>query len=261
METYELVQSYISQLNRSTATVKAYKLDLDEFSSHVNDINDKDQLIEYQKFILSSVSQATSKRKIASVSAFYAWMHEQGFIKNNVFKDVKTHIKPIKGQYVAADDGSIELMLKNAKTMKSSINGYRNLIMCEILVYTGCTIGQLLNLKRDDFDATSNTLYFGISRIKLNNKVANDLKNYLNAEESNIKSHNDYLIYSNLDNYDALSDQRVSNIVKSLSNNKCSPRSIRSRWLRNNFNEAAILLLNHLNVNKFETMDRISDSI
>lgn len=56
----------------SPHTIKAYRIDLRQFSEFSNDIlANKEELVRYIKYLNQHFAPRTVKRKLASVSAFY----------------------------------------------------------------------------------------------------------------------------------------------------------------------------------------------
>ena len=71
-------------------TVKAYRIDLNQFFSFVCCNEPEKETIEsYITDLHKKYKQKTVKRKIASVKAFYSYLEEEEVLKQNLFRKIK----------------------------------------------------------------------------------------------------------------------------------------------------------------------------
>lgn len=76
-------------------TIKAYKIDLNQFFEIVNNLDDEvKEINEYIHFLNKKYSKhKTVKRKLASVKAFYSYLEYEEIIEYSPFNKVRTKIK------------------------------------------------------------------------------------------------------------------------------------------------------------------------
>lgn len=71
-------------------TLKAYRIDLRQFFEYaMGDLPDKEQIEDYITELHKKFKQKTVKRKIASIKAYYNYLEEREFIKENPFRKIK----------------------------------------------------------------------------------------------------------------------------------------------------------------------------
>ena len=75
-------------------TVKAYRIDLNQFFSFVCcDAPEKETIERYITELHKKYKQKTVKRKIASVKAFYSYLEEEELLEHNPFRKIKVKFK------------------------------------------------------------------------------------------------------------------------------------------------------------------------
>ena len=75
-------------------TLKAYRIDLRQFFEYTReDIPDKEKIEDYITKLHKKFKQKTVKRKIASIKAYYNYLEEREFIKENPFRKIKVKFK------------------------------------------------------------------------------------------------------------------------------------------------------------------------
>jgi len=76
-------------------TIKAYKIDLNQFFEFVKNLEDEvKEINEYIHFLNKKYSKhKTVKRKLASVKAFYSYLEYEEIIEYSPFNKVRTKIK------------------------------------------------------------------------------------------------------------------------------------------------------------------------
>ena len=152
----------------STLTIKAYKIDLKQFCSCMQDKDcfNKNELTKYINSLHQCYKPKTAKRKIACVKAFYRYMEIEDIIEINPFhkitlkyKEPITLPKTIPIENIKSILRFAYLLLNNAKSHYQYKVALRNIIIIELLFSTGMRVSEISNLKRKSLDLNSNTIY------------------------------------------------------------------------------------------------------
>lgn len=150
-------------------TLKAYKIDLRQFSSYSAKSNlieiNIDILEAFIAFLHSSFKPKTAKRKIASLKAFFHYLEYKDIITINPFNKMQIKFRePITLPKVIPLP-SLELLLKtiymehkSAKTLYQKNKTLKDIAIIELLFSTGIRISELCQLKKDDVNLIDNTI-------------------------------------------------------------------------------------------------------
>lgn len=133
-------------------------------------------LYMYQKE--RGISNRSLDKVRASISAFYHWMHVEGYVDKNPCVAI-SKIKYEKKPKEACTQMDLEYLRRACKTLKQKA-------ILEVIYSTGCRVGELVVLKKSDIDWDKKTVHlFGKGkkhRISfLNAKAEVALKEYLNS--------------------------------------------------------------------------------
>ena len=206
----------------SPLTIKAYKIDLRQFNTYMQHKNClvKECIIEYIDLLHKRYEPKSAKRKIASIKAFYRYMETENIIDSNPFH--KIHIK-YKEPIVLPKTiplSNVESILRHAYSeYAASTSTYqkqtklRNAIILELLFSTGMRVSEVSNLKIENIDLKSNTIFiFGKGskeRIMCfsNRNIPILIANYLEKRNSD----NQFLFINKLGN--VYSEQSIRNMV------------------------------------------------
>lgn len=154
----------------SPQTIKAYRIDLTQFSQYIGcDIHvcDKGSIQNYLSFLHNKYKIKTVKRKIASLKAFYAYLADEEIIISSPFDKIriKLHEPFILPKTITLR--TINLILHNAYKRKSSLssnNSYqhntclRDIAILELLFATGIRVSELCSLTPDSVDLNGGTI-------------------------------------------------------------------------------------------------------
>lgn len=172
--TETLIGTYLQhcQLEKglSQKTIKAYRIDLAQFSQYIGcDIYvcDKGSIQNYLSFLHNKYKIKTVKRKIASLKAFYAYLADEEIILSSPFDKlrIKLHEPFILPKIVSLS--TINLLLQNAYKRKASLssnNSYqqntclRDIAILELLFATGMRVSELCSLTPDSVDLNNGTI-------------------------------------------------------------------------------------------------------
>lgn len=156
MEQYLEFCQYRKELSRNT--VKAYRIDLEQFLRYVKEDTFLRSKIEaYITELHKKYKQKTVKRKIASIKAFYQYLEEEERMKeSNPFTKIRVKFKEVESLPRIIPRNEIEKLLNcmyaiiDHSEKKSTI--YRDLTIVEIFFATGARVYEISNLKRQDID-------------------------------------------------------------------------------------------------------------
>ena len=169
-----LVRNYLGncegQNNLDKKTVKAYKIDLEQFILFMNGIDDfykKDEVVRYIQHLNSlNFKVKTIKRKIASVKAFFSYLDYEEIIEINPFYKIKLKIKEplILPKTISIKD--IEKLFEYIYIEKNKYNEnsykykeiVRDIAVLEVLIGTGIRISELCNIKKENMTYINNEI-------------------------------------------------------------------------------------------------------
>lgn len=214
--------------NLGKHTLKAYKIDLNQFSSFALEKEstlDKQILSAYITHLYEKFKPKTIKRKIASLKAFFNYLEYEEIIKNNPF--TKMNIK-IKEPFILPKTMSLEeiqLIINtaykeldnNTKTGHLYKANLRDIAVLELLFATGIRVSELCSLRINDVNLSDGSIRIygkgGKERIVqiANKEVLSSLGNYKKASLLKINKCGFFFI-NRLNN--RLSEQSVRLMVK-----------------------------------------------
>ena len=208
-------------------TLKAYRIDLRQFSEQISIINITEitskTLEQYIARLHEQYKPKTVKRKIASVKALLHYLEYKNTIDHNPFSKILIHFrepvilpKIIPLHTVETFLSTIYKQRENAKTSYQKRNALRDVAVTELLFATGMRISELCSLKSNDVNLYDGTiLIYGKGgkerRIQIGNEsVISILAEYNNAFDTKRQSCNNFFINQS---GKALSDQSVRRMI------------------------------------------------
>ncbi len=159
------IQYLTSEKRSSKHTVQAYKTDLEQCAVylHLLSLNSKLEKASQQvlrMWIVSLTQQGLSNRsvnrKIASLKAFYRFLHKKAYIKQN--PTLKLSALKIKKSLPAFIKERELLRLLDHHAFEDTFEGWRDKLVLELLYGTGIRLAELLNLRDKDVDLYDNTI-------------------------------------------------------------------------------------------------------
>ncbi len=233
MELDKLIKEYLNvclyQNNLNNKTIKAYRLDLEQFSKFnigKNEFTKKEVILDYIYFLnKNNYKTKTVKRKIASLKAFFSYLNYEEKIKTSPFSKIRLKIKEpiILPKIIPLEQLNILFQYIYNEKNKSSITSYtykaivRDIAVVELLFGTGVRISELCSLKQDDIAIQNHTIkIFGKGAkeriIPIYNKnILDALENYQKIFCKEILS-SEYFFVNKRKNQ--LSSQSVRNMIK-----------------------------------------------
>lgn len=150
------------ELNYSDYTIKNYQLDLTDFFKYVDKSNIDFLSIEnihvrgYLKYLdTCNLKNSTISRRISALRTFYNYLLEKGFVKSNIFLNVKNpKLEKKLPNYLNYTE--IEELLASIDTRTDE--GLERRLLIEMFYSTGCRVGEMVNVKISDIDFSSKTI-------------------------------------------------------------------------------------------------------
>lgn len=152
----------------SSKTIKAYRIDLRQFSEYVqnyDDYTEKNTLNDYISNIHQQYQPKTTKRKIASVKAFFHYLAYEEILETNPFDKINIRFREPQRLPRIIPISVIELFItamykeqQYAKTEFQKNSILRDIAVIELLFATGIRISELCTLKLEQIDLTSHKL-------------------------------------------------------------------------------------------------------
>ena len=227
----------------SDLTLKAYRIDLEQFCEYMNrrDCFDKNELNSYLNMLHSRYKPKSAKRKIACVKAFYRYMEIEDIIDYNPFhKIIIKYKEPIKLPRTIPLN-CIEDILTYAYIQHSlAVTKYqkevtlRNIVVIELLFSTGMRVSEISNLKTTNINLSDNTIrIFGKGSKERIMCISDDLSKTISNYLTISYRKTDYLLVNKLGN--RLSEQSVRYMVNDYANAVGAPLHITPHMFRHTF--------------------------
>lgn len=227
-----LIKEYLQhckfQKSLSPKTIKAYRIDLTQFSNYIgsNIFNcDKELLQKYLSLLHTRYKVKTIKRKIASIKAFFSYLEEEEIMEANPFNRLRIKLHEPFLLPKTIPFGTINLLLQYAhkkKKMFSNVMSYqyqaslRDVAILELLFATGMRVSELCSIRVDTIDLNDGVIkIYGKGAkeriIQIGNPdVLSSVKAYYEAFSSSIHK-TGWFFVNRLGNQ--LSDQSVRNMI------------------------------------------------
>ena len=149
-------------------TLKAYKIDLDQyysFSSEVPYCFTRESLDHFITHLHKQYKTKTIKRKISSLKAFFHYLEYRELLEKNPFSKLDIRFREAKLLPKTIPFHSIQAILTTIYQEKENAKSHYQLRCCkrdiaiiELLFATGMRISELCSLKPSDIDLQSNTI-------------------------------------------------------------------------------------------------------
>lgn len=216
-----------SQKRLDEKTLKAYRIDLRQFSEQIPDSNITEITSKILEQHIAGLHEQykpkTAKRKIASVKAFFHYLEYREIIEQNPFNKILIHFREPVILPKTIPLPTIELFLttiykqiENAETPYQRRNALRDAAVTELLFATGMRISELCSLKVNDVNLYDGTiLIYGKGakerRIQIGTEsVIHILAEYKDTFHAEGQSRNNFFVNQS---GKALSDQSVRRMI------------------------------------------------
>ena len=230
-------------------TIRAYTIDLSQFANYINDSYIEDIAVKdiesYIAYLHSLYKPKTTKRKIASLKAFFHYCEFKEVISQNPFNKVQIRFrepiilpKTISLTTVEKFLATIYDQRVYASTPYKRKNALRDIAVSELLFSTGMRISELCNLTPSDVNFNDNiVLIHGKGskerRMQIGNKnVKKILLEYKNVFLCEIRKCNHFFVNQS---GTPLSDQTVRRIINKYSSLAAIEQHITPHMFRHTF--------------------------
>ena len=235
---------YLKKNKHSSAnTIASYMRDLKKFDSYISADNSdflkvSNQTVSSYITFMQSQGQAVSSvlRSIASLRAFYRYLHDNGKIKSNPLDGVQSPRLPERNISVLTSRET-DLLLNQPASV--GFKGCRDKAMLELLYATGLKVSELVELKVSDVNLAEAYITCGDDsrkrNVPLGNIALSALKEYFPLRNNNIliDDSNNYL-FVNISG-GKMSRQGFWKIIKFYADKAKIKKEITPGTLRNSF--------------------------
>lgn len=170
IETYLKNCAIVKELNYKT--LKAYRIDLMQFEEKMKlyeELTNRIKLNEYISIIHQKYQPRTTKRKIASIKAFYRYLEFEDLIQVNPFDKINVKFREplelprvIPSHIIESLISTMYKQLIHSKNEYTHRNTLRDITVVELLFATGLRISELCTLTTEQVDlVTYNLLIYG----------------------------------------------------------------------------------------------------
>lgn len=202
-EAFEQFEDYNILRNLSPATIAYYKKKVQYFIEYIGgvgeNISDINQKV-VNGYILSmkktdSISDVTINVRIRALRSFLNYCMKNGMLDHFEINTIKAPY-PIKEPYT---DSELEILLRKPNVSTCLFSEYRNWVIINFLLSTGCRLGTLVEIKIGDIDFKEGTVCFKHMKtrnqivVPLSQTIINILKEYVRYREG---TPDDYLFVS-----------------------------------------------------------------
>ena len=157
------------QKNLNCKTLKAYTIDLNQFSEFMNSTHDelsRASLSNYITLLHKSYKPKSIKRKIASLKAFCSYLEYEEIIDENPFSKIKVKFQEPFLLPKTISINVIQLLFSSAYKLlkKDDVSEYqhntvlRDIAVLELLFATGIRVSELCSLTNKDVDLLEGTV-------------------------------------------------------------------------------------------------------
>lgn len=233
--TAQLIEKYLQhckfEKGLSEKTLKAYRIDLTQFSTYLNDNSArscrKEDIQRYLSILYDWYKVKSVKRKMAALKAFFNYLEDEELLEENPFAKlhVKLHEPLLLPKTIPL--ANINLLLQCAyqkSKANTKVHSYsyrtnlRDIAVLELLFATGMRVSELCSIAADSIDLSSGEIrIYGKGAkeriIQIGNPdVRTAVERYYEAFSNQIQE-TGWLFVNRLGNQ--LSDQSVRNMINS----------------------------------------------
>lgn len=242
-----------SQKELNAKTLKAYRIDLTQFiafSASSDNPFSRENMNAYLSMLHERYQPKTTKRKIASLKAFFHYLEFEELLENNPFNKIRLSFREPQRLPKTIPANTIQTFLSTIyhESRQESTPGrkksiLRDIAVIELLFATGVRISELCSLKYQDIDMENHSLLIWGKGAKErilqigNPDVISALSNYMESFQNEI-SQSGWLFVNRLGN--RLSEQSVRLMINKYVELADIPMHITPHMFRHSF---ATLLL------------------
>lgn len=169
MDTNKTIEEFLDNCkfrkNLSDKTIKAYKIDLRQYSDGESGEYSKPAICHYIEHLNKSFKPKTVKRKIATLKAFTHYLLIEEIIEVNPFDKIETKLKEPKVLPKTIPISTIRALLtavyneqKTAQSPYKKLCAVRDTAVLELLFATGARVSEICSLKPENVDLIQHTV-------------------------------------------------------------------------------------------------------
>lgn len=168
MKSCNIIKNYLEycefdkELDKNT--LKAYRIDLRQYYEFTGEeITSKETIEKYIRLLHKKYKSRTTKRKIASMKAFYTYLEEKQIISENPFRRIRMKFKEEKVLPRIIPKNDIERLLNymyGQLRKQKGKNILRNLAVVEMFFATGARVYEISNIRIENIDMKTGSIYF-----------------------------------------------------------------------------------------------------
>ncbi len=157
-----------TQKELNAKTLKAYRIDLTQFilfSSNSDDSFSRENITAYLAMLHETYQPKTTKRKIASLKAFFHFLEYENLLDDNPFNKMRLSFREPKRLPKTIPANIIQLFLNTLyrESQQDTTSGkkksiLRDIAVIELLFATGMRISELCSLKCQDIDMENHSV-------------------------------------------------------------------------------------------------------
>ncbi len=258
--------------NLSSKTIKAYRIDLAQFTKFLMEKNYSLEILKISKFEIRGFLESISfmkpksiKRKIATIKAMFNFLEYEDTIQVNPFRKMRIKIQEEKKLPRVMELKEVNLMLKsvyNKNSLCIDIDSYsysetlRNAVVLELLFATGARVSEIANLKLENINVSIGAITIKGKGNKeriievCNKETLQLLKRYQNNFIDKIHYSGGFFLINRLGK--KLSDQSIRGIVKNVSKRVGITKHITPHVFRHSL--ATLLLENDVDIKYIQSI-------
>lgn len=214
----EYINFLIEYKRLDKKTIKAYKIDITQFGEFSNEMDILEKLKEYIIYLHNNYKPKTTKRKIASLKAYFKYLKKKQYFFEDVSEVFEVKFREPTTLPKIISTYNLQKLYKTVYNIKENSKDMfivRDIAILELLLATGMRISEVCNLKTFEIDLNSGKiLIFGKGSKERSLSIGGvDLKNALyEYERIWHKSENEYYFLNN--RKDRISEQSVRFMIK-----------------------------------------------
>lgn len=163
----QLISEYLEychyQKNLNQKTIKAYRIDLEQYYGHIKEIDmafKRNNITNYITDLHKRYKPKSVKRKVASLKAFFSYLEYEDILPENPFSKIKVRFQEPFLLPRTIPTGSLQKLFQVAyqnKGVKGASeyqkkSAVRDVAVLELLFSTGLRVSELCSLKCSDLD-------------------------------------------------------------------------------------------------------------
>lgn len=253
--------------NLSPKTLKAYEIDLRQFSLFLNNTKTLLEISKHEiRNYLTSISllkPRTIKRKAATIKVFFNYLEFEDLIQINPLRKMRIKIKEPQILFSVMDFVEIKKIFRAGYRLKtkdkssfSYLTAVRNIVVIELLFATGARVSEIANLRKANLNLkTGNLTIKGKGNKERIIQICNTetlaiINEYYSLLEKNISASGGWLLVNRLNK--KLSDQSIRHIVKNICLEAGLKRKITPHAFRHTF--GTLLLEKNVDIRYIQAM-------